>query len=506
MKLDKPLFIYEMANNHMGDIEHGLNVIRAFKEVSKDFDYNFGFKFQFRDLDTLIHDDFKDRMDLKYIKRFSETRLDDGKLMQLREELDKAGFVSICTPFDNASIQKIVDFKFDYFKIASCSFGDWPLIEEVAQHDIPIIASTAGAELDMIDRVVSYFEHRKKEFAIMHCIGEYPTVNANLHLNQIGFLNDRFKDVTIGYSTHENPDNTEAVGMAISLGAQIFERHVGLPTDKYENNGYSSNPTQIGNWLAAAARAHESFGTPGSRYEFSEKERNDLQGLKRGVFASATIKAGEKVTADKLKFHMPSTPGQVVTNDLSKYLNLTAKTDIEPNKAVMWENCDQNDIRAKVLDVVNEVCDMLKEHKIHVPHEMSFELSHHFGLDKIRETGAVIVNCINRSYCKKLIIQFPGQAHPYHFHKEKEETFQVLAGECIIDLGDGEKTYYPGDIQVVERGVNHAFRTETGAIFEEVSTTHIKGDSYYADKSIMENQDRKTEMTFRADWINKPLI
>ena len=35
MKLlnNKPLFIFEMANNHMGDVKHGLRMIRDFAEI-----------------------------------------------------------------------------------------------------------------------------------------------------------------------------------------------------------------------------------------------------------------------------------------------------------------------------------------------------------------------------------------------------------------------------------------------------------------------------------------
>ena len=48
---------------------------------------------------------------------------------------------------------------------------------------------------------------------------------------------------------------------------------------------------------------------------------------------------------------------------------------------------------------------------------------------RLREFGAVIVTCINREYAKKLVIQLPRQKHPYHFHKQKEETFQLLDGD-----------------------------------------------------------------------------
>jgi len=69
----KPLFIFEMANNHMGDLDHGLRVIREFAKVKeKHKEFNFAFKFQFRNIDTFIHPDYKDRMDLKYVKRFTD--------------------------------------------------------------------------------------------------------------------------------------------------------------------------------------------------------------------------------------------------------------------------------------------------------------------------------------------------------------------------------------------------------------------------------------------------
>ena len=58
-------------------------------------------------------------------------------------------------------------------KDASCSFTDWPLLERIAATGRPIIASTAGASLEDIDRVVSFLMHRDKRFAILHCVGEY---------------------------------------------------------------------------------------------------------------------------------------------------------------------------------------------------------------------------------------------------------------------------------------------------------------------------------------------
>ena len=139
------LFIFEMANNHMGDVGHGLEIINEMHQVSKDFDFRYAIKFQYRNLDTFIHPDYKNSYEFKYIKRFSETQLSNEELLRMRDTARQLGFVLICTPFDESSVDKVVNYDFDIIKIASCSFTDWPLLEKIARTEKPIIVSTAGA-------------------------------------------------------------------------------------------------------------------------------------------------------------------------------------------------------------------------------------------------------------------------------------------------------------------------------------------------------------------------
>ena len=106
----KPLVVFDIANNHNGDIGHGLKIIKEIHGASKEFkdDFLLGFKFQYRDLDSFIHPDYKDRLDVKYVKRFSDTRLSEENFKLMKSELDNLGFLSICTPFDenNGQAQK----------------------------------------------------------------------------------------------------------------------------------------------------------------------------------------------------------------------------------------------------------------------------------------------------------------------------------------------------------------------------------------------------------------
>jgi len=57
----------------------------------------------------------------------------------------------------------------------------------------------------------------------------------------------------------------------------------------------------------------------------------------------------------------------------------------------------------------------------------------------------------------------------------------------------------PGDVVTIEPGVRHKFKTETGAVIEEISTTHNLNDSFYTDPAIMENKQRKTLLTYWMD-------
>ena len=121
--------------------------------------------------------------------------------------------------------------------------------------------------------------------------------------------------------------------------------------------------------------------------------------------------------------------------------------------------------------------------------------SSHVELSRFFEYGAVIIDVVNRDYCKKLIIQFSRQRHPAHKHLQKEETFQVIAGELELTLDGQHSVLHSGETQLVERGVMHSFGTEAGVIFEEISTTHVKGDSIYEDANIPSDPGiRKTEL------------
>ena len=297
------LFTYDIANNHQGDLEHGLNIIAALGEVNRKAAVRGALKFQFRQLDTFIHPDYKQKKDVKHIPRFMETALSRDQYQILTQAVVDNGMYTMCTPFDEESVDVILDLGITIIKVASCSAKDRPLLERIARANRPVIASTAGLSMPEIDRLVSFFETRSVKFALMHCVAIYPTPNDKLNLNQIDVLKERFPHIPVGFSTHENPDDYLPIRIAYAKGARIFERHVGMETKKHKLNQYSSRPEQVAKWIEAYK---ETVATCGGEHRSpaAPDEITSLRSLMRGAFVKKEIKKGQKIPRDSIFFDL----------------------------------------------------------------------------------------------------------------------------------------------------------------------------------------------------------
>jgi len=488
------LFVLDLANNHQGNIEHGLKIIKECGRVVRKHNIRAAMKFQFRQYNTFIHPDHFEGSDNKHIPRFLSTELKKSDWQILFKAVKDEGMLTMCTPFDNESVPVISEMDFDIIKVASCSAKDWPLLEEIARASKPVIASTGGLNLEGIDNLVSFFSHRGIQYALMHCVSIYPIPKEDFHLNHIDRLRARYKNCTIGWSTHEDQNEIVPVQIAVAKGARMFERHVGYETNDIKLNLYSSTPQQLDKWFKAYQYAEILCGSKTDR-PITDIERESLEGLQRGVFAKKEVKKGTLLTMDDVYFAMPFVSGQISSESWIDEEIITSKL-LRANEPIFPDSINVNkktgnDILKKS---IHEVKAMLNEASISLNSEFGVEFSHHYGSHKFREIGALIIDCINREYCKKLIVVLPGQKHPSHYHKRKEETFQVLTGvfDCII--GGHKKTLYPGDTALVQPGVWHEFWSQNGCIIEEVSTTHYTNDSVYSDKNIndLELAERKT--------------
>ena len=347
-----------------------------------------------------------------------------------------------------------------------------------------------------IDNLVTFFGHRYAHFAIEHCVSIYPTPTDKLQLEQIAILKRRYPSLTVGFSTHEPPDNTENIQMAYAKGARTYEKHVGVETPKIKLNAYSTNPKQTEAWVEAWERAKAAMG--GIEKVLDPKEQEDLESLMRGVFAKKPIKKGQKLKSSDLYFAFPIEKGQLPSGRF--FEGIVADRSYKKDEALRADiRKDGYSPTQTIYQAVHAIKGMLNEAGIQGLADADLELSHHYGLENFATHGVTIIDCINREYCKKILVQLPGQMHPNHHHLKKEEAFHMLAGELEMDLGGRRKTLRPGDVQVIQRGVKHSFWTDTGAIFEEISTTHFNDDSMYEDRKIS-SKPREARKTKLINW------
>lgn len=491
----KPLLVLDLANNHNGSVDHGKAIIDSAARALDGLNFLATIKFQYRDLDTLIHPSFKGNYDFKYIKRFEETRLSEAQYLRLVDHARSAGFSVSCTPFDEISVQKVVEHGFDILKIASASATDWSLLDAVVKHNLPVIVSTGGLSTRETDQVAAFMSKRVDQLALMHCVAVYPTPDDELALNRIDFMKSRYRGVPIGYSTHENPGNSLAGSLALAKGAHILERHIGLEADGMAVNSYSSQESDLTVWATRLTEAIAMMSGMDDRNFVNEAELKSVRALRRGVYAKHDLAPSVEIQNDDIILAIPVLEDQLTANMWSKLEHKISSSAIGALDKLTSHNVDITRRNALLRELVERSKLHFESAGVLVPNRSELELSHHYGLERFDEFGIVMVTIVNRDYCKKIIGVFPGQAHPEHVHKKKEETFICISGTLIVNLDGVRHALNPGDVLTVEVGVKHSFHSPEGAVFEEISSTHFIDDSYYTDDSINANAERKTKLS-----------
>jgi N-acetylneuraminate synthase len=287
------LFVLELANNHLGSFERGLKIISEYSKVVRFNNVRATIKLQFRDVDSFVHKDFIERTDIRYIKKIRDTRLTKSEYRALVEAVKSGGCLTSATPFDEASVDLCEELDLDLIKLASSDINDWFLIERVAETRKPVIFSTGGSSQKDIDDIVSFFLHRDIPVALNHCVSLYPTEDHELELNQIDYLRNRYRDVTIGLSTHEYNSWDASMLIAYAKGARTFERHIDIDSDGVSVSQYNSLPHQIDVWFKAHLKAKEMCGGSSSERRFiPSREVQYLDALVRGVYAKRDLPSG----------------------------------------------------------------------------------------------------------------------------------------------------------------------------------------------------------------------
>ncbi len=311
------LFVLEMTNNHLGRLDRALDIVAQHARIVRFNNIRAAIKLQFRDVDSFVHKDFRSRMDIRYIRRVTETRLSKADYAKVVEAIRRSNCIPMATPFDEASVDWCVEFEMPIIKIASADSTDWMLLERIAKTRKPVIVSVGGTSQKDIDDMVTFFEHRNIPLAINHCVAAYPHEPQECELNQIEYLKHRYPNHTIGYSSHEHADWQTSVTIAYAKGARTFERHIDIQSPGVDVAQYSSLPEHVDTWFKAFQRAKIYSGTSASERKVPLKKETDyLDSYIRGVYAAKDLPAGHTLQEEDVYLAIPLQQGQISCREL----------------------------------------------------------------------------------------------------------------------------------------------------------------------------------------------
>lgn len=484
-------YIFEMANNHQGSVEHAKLIIDEFSNLAKQKKIDAAIKLQFRQLDSFIHKDFK-KSDLKFVKRFNSTRLTKNQFQEIIQYTKQKGLLPMATPFDNESLHWLSDLDVPIVKVASCSIDDWILLEELSDINKKIIISTGGASIKVLKKVYNLFKNKKRDFAFMHCVGEYPTPVQNSNLSRITLLKETFPDIEIGFSTHESPLAKSMCSHATAMGCTIIEKHVGVETDDIKLNLYSNTTEQMALVIDEVELIEKAM------LGVSKSEKESLSKLKRGAYVKENLAAGTILERNHFYYCMPKQENQLDASDCYNLFGKKLKKQIQKDRPITNDHIDNEHLKV-ISEIARKANKILSESKVPIYGNEKVEISCHYGIENFFAKGALIIDKINREYCKKIIVMFPDQSHPIHRHIKKEEAFELLSGDCTLNLNGKDINLQKGKPVLIARGVNHSFSSTNGCVIEEVSTTHVVGDSIYVDPLInsLKTEERKIKISLK---------
>lgn len=219
--------VAEIGINHNGQIENAKQLINMAKGAGCD-----AVKFQKRTIEVVYSPEELARP-RESLFGFTNGALKRGLEFGKPEydEIDRycreIGIEWFASPWDEASVDFLMQYDIPYIKIASACATDKELLHQCVSTEKPLLVSTGMCNLPTIRKIVATIKNYGEQIACLyHCVSTYPARADELNLLGIQTLQREFPDILIGYSGHEVGVATTV--MAVVLGAVSVERHITL--------------------------------------------------------------------------------------------------------------------------------------------------------------------------------------------------------------------------------------------------------------------------------------
>lgn len=315
--------IFEAGLNHNGSPKLAEELVRAAALHGAD-----AVKFQKRSITALANREMLASEESRFPslgKTYQEVRekleLDFRAYCDLRDMSHQLGLDFMVTPFDEESLDFIMNVGVDAVKIASHSVAHPRLLDKVSEVSVPVFMSSGMVTLQELDVAMGIFEEHK-EFTLLHCSSEYPTSNTGANLRLIPFLRERYQR-PVGFSSHEL--GTSHSIAAVALGATTLERHVTLDkTLEGFDHKMSLAAEEFGLLVGQVREIEVAMGR--AVKEISPEEQRTRDKYRVSMVASRDLSAGEALTAEMISYKNPGT-GMPASAEAT-YLGRTLKNSV----------------------------------------------------------------------------------------------------------------------------------------------------------------------------------
>ena len=320
----------EIGFNHNGDIELAKRMIASAAENGADAVKLQTFVAGEMISKSLIADDPDNPGNeipfYEFFQRYELSRSDYEILFAYAKTLNIPLF---STPFDETSLEMLVEFGTPAIKIASPDLTYLPFLEKVAGTGLPVVLSTGMGDVEEISLALEILQS-KCSVILLHCVSNYPSQYEEMNLNCLQGMESKF-NVPVGLSDH-TLDNLSAV-VAASLGAVLIEKH--FTTDRNlpgVDQSMSIEPKELKKLKAQLIHVNQILGDDEKRIQPSEVPVK--LSARRSLVARMDIAAGTSLTAEMIACKRPG--NGIPPKELDCVIGKSCKQDLKAEQVLTW--------------------------------------------------------------------------------------------------------------------------------------------------------------------------
>ncbi len=335
-----PYVIAEIGINHNGYLSLAKKLIKESVAAGAN-----AVKFQKRNINDLVNDTSKLKKAKGYLSKnkddiyhkspkfgawtYPDTRLElsEKDYKKIKTYCDKLKVDLVITPWDELSVNFLVNLGVKYLKIASIDAINYHFCEYVAKKKRPTIISTGMSTYKEILITQKIFNKYKTPHIFLHCTSAYPSKNSDKNLRCIPKLRSLLNE-DVGFSGH-GIGSVGASG-AVALGAKVIEKHVTLSRKMLgPDHAASLEFNEFKNMINLIRGIDEALGSDQKEFRKSEKILHDV--LIRKFVTRKKVVKGEKINFNNIKTAVTYTNNGILPKNYLKILGKKFKKNLKAN-------------------------------------------------------------------------------------------------------------------------------------------------------------------------------